>query len=119
VGVGAVAGDGGAVVAEIDVGFETGDALTGDAGSLEAADELFGFAGEHGAGDHFHSADFDSAGGGFCHSAMVMAGAVDFGVLIFWRGGSAFLQGVLRKTVCRTWFLGGVIVVECCNIVVF
>ncbi len=49
VGLGAVAGDGGAVVAEVDVGLEAGDALAGDAGALEAADELFGFAGEHGA----------------------------------------------------------------------
>jgi hypothetical protein len=28
---------------------------------------------------------------------MVMAGAVDFGVLIFWRGGRALLQGVFEK----------------------
>ena len=42
VGLGAVAGDGGAVVAEVDVGLEAGDALAGDAGALEAADELFG-----------------------------------------------------------------------------
>ncbi len=58
VGLRAVAGDGGAVVAEVDVGFEAGYALAGDAGALEAADELFGFAGEHGADD-----DFDSARG--------------------------------------------------------
>ena len=44
VGLGAVAGDGGAVVAEVDVGFEAGDALAGDAGALEAADEFFGFS---------------------------------------------------------------------------
>ena len=44
VGLGAVAGDGGAVVAEVDVGFEAGYALAGDAGALEAADEFFGFA---------------------------------------------------------------------------
>ena len=56
-GLGAVAGDGGAVIAEIDVGLVAGDALLGDAGALEAADELLGFAGEHGAGD-----DFDAAG---------------------------------------------------------
>jgi hypothetical protein len=52
----AVAGDGGAVVAEVDVGLEAGYALAGDAGALEAADELFGFAGEHGAGDDFETA---------------------------------------------------------------
>ena len=56
VGLGAVAGDGGAVIAEVDVGFEAGYALAGDAGALEAADELFGFAGEHGAGDDFNAA---------------------------------------------------------------
>jgi len=56
VGLGAVRGDGGAVVAEIDVGLEAGDALAGDAGALEAADELFGLAREHGAGDDFEDA---------------------------------------------------------------
>ena len=66
VGLGAVAGDGGAVVAEVDVGFEAGYALAGDAGAFEAADELFRFAGEHGAGD-----DFDAAGGGIGHFGMV------------------------------------------------
>jgi hypothetical protein len=74
VGVGAVAGDGGAVVAEVDVGFEAGYALAGDAGALEAADELFGFSGEHRACD-----DFDSAGGGATgHAAMVPGLVVDF-----------------------------------------
>ena len=34
VGVGAVAGDGGAVVAEVDVGLEAGYALAGDAGAF-------------------------------------------------------------------------------------
>jgi hypothetical protein len=58
VGLGAVAGDSGAVVAEVDVGLEAGDALASDAGTLEAADELLGFAREHGAGD-----DFEDAGG--------------------------------------------------------
>ena len=61
-GLRGVAGDGGTVVAEIDVGFKAGDALAGDAGALQAADELFGFAGEHGAGD-----DFEAAGSGFDH----------------------------------------------------
>ena len=55
-GSASVAGDGGAVVAEVDVGLVAGDALAGDAGALEAADELFGFAGEHGAGDDFEAA---------------------------------------------------------------
>ncbi len=41
VGLGAVGGDGGAVVAEVDVGLVAGDALAGDAGALEASDELF------------------------------------------------------------------------------
>ena len=85
VGVGAVAGDGGAVVAEVDVGLEAGYALTGDAGALEAADEFFGFAGEHGAGD-----DFDATGDGGGHSAMVMGLVVDFWGLIF----SAWWSGV-------------------------
>jgi hypothetical protein len=71
VGVGAVAGDGGAVVAEVDVGLVAGYALAGDAGALEAADEFFGFAGEHGACD-----DFDSAWGG--HSGIVTGFVVDF-----------------------------------------
>jgi hypothetical protein len=59
VGLGAVACDGGAVVAKVDVWLVAGDALAGDAGTLEAADELFAFAREHGAGD-----DFEYAGGG-------------------------------------------------------
>jgi hypothetical protein len=37
-GLGAMTGDGGAVIAEVDVGLEAGDALAGDAGSLKAAD---------------------------------------------------------------------------------
>ena len=44
VGLRAVAGDGGAMVAEVDVGFEASYSLAGDAGALEATDELFGFA---------------------------------------------------------------------------
>ena len=83
-GVGAVAGDGGAVIAEVDVGLEAGYALAGDAGALEAADELFGFAGEHGAGDDFHA-----TGDGRGHWAMVLGLVVDFRGLIFmaWRSG--------------------------------
>ena len=93
VGLGAVAGDGGAVVAEVDVGFEAGYALAGDAGALEAADELFGFAGEHGAGD-----DFDSGrGGGVGHSAMVMGLVVDFWVLIFLAWWSGVFAGGFAK----------------------
>ena len=72
----AVAGDGSAVVAKVDVGLVAGDVLAGDAGALEAADEFLGLAGEHGAGYDFDSADFDSAWGG--HSAMVAKFAVDF-----------------------------------------
>ena len=68
VGVGAVAGDGGAVVAEIDVGLEAGYALAGDAGALEAADELLGLAGEHGAGD-----DFETAWGGVGHGCISLS----------------------------------------------
>ncbi len=49
-----VAGDSGAVVAEVDVGLVAGDALFRDPGALEAADELLGLAGEHGAGDDLH-----------------------------------------------------------------
>jgi hypothetical protein len=44
---------------------------------------------------------------------MVMGLVVDYGELFFWRGGVAFLQGVLRKTGCRTWFFAGEIVVDC------
>jgi hypothetical protein len=114
VGLGAVAGDGGAVVAEVDVGFEAGDALAGDAGALETANELLGLAGEHGTDD-----DFDpSWSGAVGHSAMVLGLVVDFWELIFWRGGVAFLQGFSRKVVCRTWFFDGEIVVDCWRIVV-
>jgi len=56
VGLGAVRGDGRAVVAEVDVGLEARHALAGDAGALEAADQLFGLAREHGAGDDFEDA---------------------------------------------------------------
>jgi hypothetical protein len=84
-GLRTVAGDGRAVVAEVNVGLETGDALAGDAGSFEAADELFGFAGEHGACD-----DFDAAwGGAIGHGAIVPGLVVDFGGVIFlawWKG---------------------------------
>ena len=52
----AMAGDGGAVVAEIDVGLVTGDALAGDAGSLESADEFLRFTGKHGACDDLDAA---------------------------------------------------------------
>ena len=90
---GAVAGDGGAVVAEVDVGFEAGDALAGDAGTLEAADELFGFAGEHGAGD-----DFDAAGGGVGHFEMVkgiVCGFSGVNCLAWWSG--VFTGGFAKK----------------------
>ena len=73
-GLGGVRGDGGAVVAEVDVGLEAGDALAGDAGALEAADELFGFAGEHGADDDFDAAGGVSAG---MHSEMVVERGVE------------------------------------------
>ena len=59
VGLGAVGGDRSAVVAKVDVRFVAGDALAGDAGALEAADEFFGLTGKHGASD-----DFENAGGG-------------------------------------------------------
>ncbi len=59
VGLGAVAGNGGAVVAEVDVRLVAGHALAGDARSLEAANQLLGLAGEHGAGD-----DLKDPGGG-------------------------------------------------------
>ena len=59
----AVRGDCRAVVAEVDVGLEAGHALAGDASALEAADQLFGFAGEHRAGN-----DFETAGCGRGHS---------------------------------------------------
>jgi hypothetical protein len=95
------------VVAEVDVGLEAGYALAGDAGALEAADELFGFAGEHGAGDDFHA-----AGDGRGHWAMVPGIVVDFWRLISRRDGVAFLLGVLQKVACRTWFFAGEFVVD-------
>jgi len=58
-GLRAVRGDGRAMVAEVDVGLEAGDALAGNTCTLEAADEFFGLAREHGAGD-----DFEDAGDG-------------------------------------------------------
>ena len=58
-GLRAVRGDGGAVVAEVDVWLITSDALFSDTSPLEAADKFFGLAREHGAGD-----DFEDAGDG-------------------------------------------------------
>lgn len=72
VGVRGVRGDGGAEVAEVDIRLVTGDALAGDAGALEAADQLLGLAGEHGAGD-----DFEDAGGGLHAGDIVRSRAVD------------------------------------------
>ena len=76
-GLGGMRGDGGAVVAEVDVRLEAGDALACDACALEAADEFFGFAGEHGADD-----DFDAAGMGGLHWVMVRDVGVEDGVQI-------------------------------------
>ena len=101
VGVGAVRRDGRAMVAEIDVRFEAGDALPGDAGSLEAANELFRFAREHGSGD-----DFDPARGGCCHWAMVMGSVVDFWGLIIWRDRVAFCAGLEKDTLRKRGFFG-------------
>jgi hypothetical protein len=81
------------VVAKVDVGLEAGYALAGDAGALEAADELFGFAGEHGAGDDFHA-----TGGGCGHSAMVLGMVVDFWGLIFMGWWSGIFAGGFRKS---------------------
>jgi hypothetical protein len=101
VGLGAVGGDGGAVVAEVDVGLVAGDALACDAGALEATDELLGFTGEHGADDYF-----DSAGGGGGHCGAFTSGypviltsfeggvAVDFPVRIYLLWWSAVFAGV-------------------------
>jgi len=102
VGLGAVAGDGGAVVAEVDVGLVAGDALACDAGALEAADEFFGFAGEHGANDGFDSA-WD--GVGHCAEAFVCGsvvivngGGVDFrSVFFWWAGDRGFCWGFCGK----------------------
>jgi len=66
VGLGAVRGDGSAVVAEVDVGLKAGDALASDARALETANQLFRLAGEHRAGNHFNA-----AGRGKIHRAMV------------------------------------------------
>jgi hypothetical protein len=43
---------------------------------------------------------------------MVLGMVVDFGGLIFQRGGVVFLRGFLRKTVCWMWFFDGEIVVD-------
>jgi hypothetical protein len=56
VGLRAMACDGGAVIAKIDVGLVAGDALTGYAGSLKTADELLGFSGKHGSRDDLDAA---------------------------------------------------------------
>jgi hypothetical protein len=107
VSLGAVAGDGGAVVAEVDVGFEAGDALAGDTSAFEAADELFGFAGEHGARDHFDAA----WGGAIGHAAMVPGLVVDFWVLIFsasWSG--VFAGGFEENCIQRVVFDGEIVV---------
>jgi hypothetical protein len=83
VGLVAVAGDGGAVVAEVDVGLEAGYALAGNAGAFEAADELFGFAGEHGPGDDFETAWSDV--GHFSEGAFGVSGYPKrVGRWIFW-----------------------------------
>jgi hypothetical protein len=80
------------VVAKVDVGLEAGYALAGDAGALEAADELFGFAGEHRAGDDFHA-----AGDGRGHWVMVLGLVVDFGGLIFSARRSGVFAGGFGK----------------------
>jgi hypothetical protein len=51
-----VAGDRGAVIAQINIWFEAGYSLTGDASPLETANQLFRFSGEHGTGDDFKTA---------------------------------------------------------------
>jgi hypothetical protein len=43
---------------------------------------------------------------------MVPGLMVDFWGLISWRGGVAFLVGVLQKVACRTWFFAGEFVVD-------
>lgn len=110
-GLRAVAGDGGAVVAEVDVGLEAADSLAGDAGSLEAANELLGFAGEHGAGD-----DFEAAGGGCGHVRRALFGW-SFGYpkrlgrwiiwsnfLVWWKG--VFAGGFAKSAAQMWWFCG-------------
>ena len=80
VGLRAVAGDGRAVVAEVDVRLVASDALACDAGALEAADELLGFAGEHGAGDDLENARRVGAGSGVCVGVRVGGGVGHRGV---------------------------------------
>ncbi len=83
VGLRAVRRDRGAVVAEVDVGLEACDPLTRDAGALQAADELFALAGEHGAGDHFDAADFSAAKSCRVHAKHPTRNhAVDFAYLL-------------------------------------
>ena len=79
VGLRAVRGDRGAVIAEVDVGLEAGNPLVRDPGALEAADKLFALAGKHGAGNDFNpadfrAADFVAAGLGSIHDADTFAG---------------------------------------------
>lgn len=51
-----MAGDRSAVITQIYVGFEAGDTLASDTGTLEPANQLFRFSGEHGSGDDFKTA---------------------------------------------------------------
>ena len=89
-----VTGDGGAVIAEIDIRFEADHPLAGDAGALEPADEFFALAGEHWAGN-----DFEYAGGGLiCHASPILnwATAVDnWGILALPAGGFSMRLGWL------------------------
>ena len=95
-----MAGDGGAVVTKVDVRFEAGNTLAGDSGAFEAADEFFGFAGEHGAGD-----DFNTAWNWCCHLAMVTGLVVDFWGLIFSvRVRGVFAGGFAKNGVQRVVF---------------
>lgn len=52
----AVAGDGGAVITEVNVWFKAGDALPSNAGALESANQFLALSRKHRAGDYFEDA---------------------------------------------------------------
>src|SRR5579862_718113 len=78
-GLRAVRRDGGTVVARVEVGLEAEDATLGDLRALEAADELLGFSGKHGAGN-----DFNAAGVYLRHVASVRPDPEEFRCSMDW-----------------------------------
>jgi len=62
------------MVAQVDVGLKARDPLASDARALQAPDELFALAGEHGTGNDFDAADFGAARSCWDHGANAFAG---------------------------------------------